>query len=201
MQNLNLASTPECWGKSELLKKLLLAGKMGNLEVVPRKRAKGKQGWAPFTDEECEHNLWARVEIKDNGCWEFTGCRVGKYRQARYRCGREQIASRVAWVFTREEIPLGQCVLHRCDNEACVRPDHLFLGTRTDNNFDKLTKGRQWRPIGNLNWAAKLDESRVRKIRAMKKPGISDLEISKEIGCSRMAVNSVVNGRTWTHVT
>lgn len=35
-------------------------------------------------------------------------------------------------------------VCHRCDNRACVRPSHLWLGDNTANSHDRDAKGR-WR--------------------------------------------------------
>lgn len=57
--------------------------------------------------------------------------------------GRLQRAPRVAWQIERGPIPGdGTCVLHRCDVPACVRIDHLFLGTHADNMADARAKGR-----------------------------------------------------------
>jgi hypothetical protein len=43
------------------------------------------------------------------------------------------------------------CVCHKCDNPVCVNPEHLFLGTRDDNNKDKVSKDRQARLFGSDN--------------------------------------------------
>jgi hypothetical protein len=90
-----------------------------------------------------------RVASMASDCWLWTASltTVGYGKFAIGKDGRRAIlqdAHRVAWTLTNGEIPDGQWVLHRCDNRRCVRPDHLFLGTATDNNVDMASKGRHW---------------------------------------------------------
>lgn len=40
------------------------------------------------------------------------------------------------------EIPKDMWVLHTCDNSWCVHPEHLYLGTRQDNELDKVRRER-----------------------------------------------------------
>jgi DNA invertase Pin-like site-specific DNA recombinase len=111
-------------------------------------------------------------------------------------------------------------VLHRCDNRACVNPDHLFLGTQADNMADMTAKGRngyltkperiargdrhafmlhpERRPRGERNGSAKLTETTVRDIRALiATGGIGPVEIARRFGIHRTTVHRIVNRKIW----
>lgn len=86
--------------------------------------------------------FWAHV-AKGDGCWEYTGARgTFGYGNVNIGASRYDRAHRVSWRLTHGAIPGGMQVLHRCDNPPCVRPDHLFLGTPSDNVRDMMGKAR-----------------------------------------------------------
>lgn len=87
-----------------------------------------------------EERFWAKVR-KGPGCWEWTARRdPSGYGRFAFR-GRNSMAYRTSWTLNCGEIPPGRMVLHTCNNRACVRPDHLYLGDQSDNMRDSMEAG------------------------------------------------------------
>lgn len=84
--------------------------------------------------------FWNRA-IKSDGCWLWPV--VGANGYGMFRRRGVWGAHRIAWVYTHGDIPPGMHVCHRCDVPNCINPEHLFLGTHTDNMRDMLSKGRR----------------------------------------------------------
>ena len=88
-----------------------------------------------------EERLKARLVQDPSGCWIWMGCVRKGYGQISVK-GKMKNVHRVTWELTHGPIPKGVFVLHHCDVRPCANPDHLFLGTNTDNMRDMNAKGR-----------------------------------------------------------
>ena len=90
-------------------------------------------------------------------------------------------------------------VLHRCDNTSCVRPSHLRIGTKQDNEDDKVAKVRQIR--GEHHGLAKLCQQDVDEIRRLYAAGgITQTTLERQFGVDRSTIGRIVRGETWRHI-
>lgn len=115
-----------------------------------------------YQSDMVEERFWNKVN-KLSSCWEWIGSRYPNgYGQISHNNG-EQYAHRMSWMMHNyNSIPKGWQICHHCDNPACVRPDHLFLGTCKDNVRDMIDKGRNIVNTGPaLTQAAKLKKNKT----------------------------------------
>lgn len=78
-------------------------------------------------------------------CWLFTGTAIGRegFRYGRFWTGETmEAAHRVSYEMEYGPLPEGMHACHHCDTPRCIRPSHLFAGTRSDNQRDSSRKGR-----------------------------------------------------------
>jgi len=95
-------------------------------------------------DKNVEKRFWSKVDVKSkNECWEWV---AGKRRDGygRFTIGnKEALPHRVSYKIHNGRIPKNMLILHKCDNRACVNPNHLYAGTQQDNMDDMYRKGRR----------------------------------------------------------
>ena len=86
------------------------------------------------------------IEMREGECWLSTYKCKNQYGHVHVRGGdwtQNLLQHRVAWeAHNAAPIPEGMVVMHTCDNPGCFNPEHLTLGTMSDNSLDMTNKGR-----------------------------------------------------------
>ena len=90
-------------------------------------------------------HLSTRTVSGDDGCILWTGAFSDTGYGNFWTSERYIGAHRAAWYLANGPIPEQRpqlVVCHTCDVRACCNPEHMFLGTRKDNHYDALAKGK-----------------------------------------------------------
>lgn len=132
----------------------------------------------------------------DGGCWLWKGyIRKNGYGSVTIK-GKSYHTHVVSYKeYYNEEIPKGMCVLHSCNNPACINPAHLRLGTHQDNMDDMTNADRQAK--GSKNGNSVLNEDQVRQIKILLKNGATKRSVAEAFGVSFNAIKDLKKGRTW----
>ena len=138
--------------------------------------------------------FWHYVR-QEGSCWEWVG---GKYPNGYGRLnvdGNMEYAHRVSYRIHKGEIPEGLEIRHQCHNRKCVNPDHLLVGTHTENMQDSVRdKKTAW---GAAHGSVKLSADQVVDILDDER---SQRVIAEEYGISQPTVSNIKTRRTWGHL-
>ena len=158
-----------------------------------------------YTRRSLASRFWHKVENRGpDDCWEWQAYRdrdgYGHIRMddlAHTDAG----AHRVSYELAFGHIPDGMMVCHRCDNPRCVNPEHLFLGTNTDNMRDRSAKGRKAGPAGIKQHNSKLTEEQVKAIRERYAAGgVTMYQLAAEYGVGAGPICNIIHRKSWKHV-
>jgi hypothetical protein len=144
-------------------------------------------------NSDISQRFWAKVSVVNDtdSCWLWTAGKDGAGRGAFKIAGVQYIASRVAYWLTHGSIGSGKHILHTCDNPTCVRPDHLYEGTHTNNMQDRIKRGRWVGGAPRKLLAAQEDLL----LQQYKSGQATQRDLAQQFNLSEATVSRIVHGR------
>ena len=131
---------------------------------------------------------------ESTGCWLWQRARLCGYGvMAKGKPEKGNIhAHRVSYQLYNGPLSEDRIVCHKCHNPQCVNPDHLYAGTRSDNQMDRVKDGTSNR--GERHGNSKLTEEQVREIRAYPKGYILT---ARKFGVSPQLIGRIRKRELW----
>jgi len=118
------------------------------------------------------------------------------------------------------DLEKGKHICHKCDNKECCNPNHLYLGSPTENANDRFEHGHRTHALpkqkapehlvqynftsanssGENNVKAILNWEKVREIRRRKACGLKYgelIKMAKEFGVCYVNIQTIVANKSW----
>lgn len=157
-----------------------------------------------FRTSKVQKRFWDKVDKSNQeGCWEWKGAKSPKGYGSFTLSTHAVYAPHVLSLWSHlNEAPTGRFCCHKCDNPSCVRPDHLWFGTASENTQDALTKGRIVRDKGELHRDCTITEEKALEvIKARKETGKGVRDLHKMFpDVSRSTIKGIIYNQSWNHL-
>lgn len=162
-----------------------------------RKKLYPRNGESPESPEHLARRLANGLDQAPvDGCWIWKGsARPSGHATLRVAGARTVSAYRLAYELGVGPIPVGACVLHRCDNPRCINPAHLELGDQAKNMADCAARGRSAR--GARNGQARLRPEQVKQVRALLDAGHTQSSVAAVVGVKASTIGRIARGEAW----
>ena len=139
--------------------------------------------------------FWSKVDkASPDDCWLWSAGNARGYGHF-WLNGKHFKATRISYSLFWHTDPGHLQVCHTCDNPRCVNPDHLWLGSSSDNNLDKTVKGRQAR--GDHHGSAVLSKDDVIAIKTSEK---TTVVLARKYGVGNSVIGRIQRGLSWPHI-
>lgn len=90
----------------------------------------------PRFDESDKKRIYSKIQKEKGGCWLWTGyCKTNAYPVVRLN-NKHFVLHRVIFKLEKGIDPGDNVVRHMCNNKKCCNPEHLKLGSYSENNKD-----------------------------------------------------------------
>lgn len=141
----------------------------------------------------------SKVE-KTETCWTWKAGTFNETGYGQFWMRRRPHGAHVAsYKLFVGKVPKGLMVRHKCDNRICVNPDHLEIGTHSDNMKDMIRRGRADRK-GEKAHNVKLDNKTVKRIKRALRSGKRVIDIHRSMAIRIHTVSDIKHGRIWKNV-
>jgi HNH endonuclease len=136
-----------------------------------------------------EYRLLAKVR-KETDCWIFTGCGDGNGYGKIGVYPTQLRAHVVSYLLYVGDVDAHIDIAHSCNVKRCIKPEHLYLATRSENVQHAIRDGLQ---------KCRLADEQVREIRARYRFG-NGVSLAREFGVDQQIVSRIVLGSAFRWV-